>query len=123
MRFACLLDGVLSTLEDDIRKLRAMLAQPNYADPNAIIPASCKNNLSKPPLAAIWNTLGLFSSDIVTNYMNLDTGVEAFRANQILGAAWHIQELGRFAVIVSALRRMIGEQSKLAHDNIPTTEP
>ena len=117
-----LLDGVLSTLEDGIRSLQKTLAQPTYKLPNATIPASYKETLRKPPLATVWDRLGMFDPNAITNYMNLDAKVDLFRTDQIFAAAWNIEALAPLAVIVSTLRRMIGEESKLAHDVILATE-
>ena len=119
---ARLIEGVLGGLEDDIRSLEKIWHQPSYASKDATIPASHKALLRKPPLAVVWENLGRFSPDVISNYMNLDTKIEHFRGVQMFSAEWYIKELQVLTVIVNGLRELVGREVKLANDTLRKTE-
>jgi hypothetical protein len=111
-----LLSGVVRGMKDDSKRIRDLLQQPQYMVPNAIAPTDWRQSIAKPPLAVVWNSLGLCGREIIETYLVLDAKVEEFARRDVPAAKYMREQLAGFMGAIDILASELDAEAKRCLD-------
>src|SRR5215469_7804510 len=108
-----LLEGVLGGIADDIGRLKKLLDQPQFfGQPNAVAPSDWKDLIRKPPLAVVWDSIGLCGTEVINHYLLLHRTLDEFANRSNSGIDGMKNTLATLTNIIAVLRDELGETAK-----------
>src|ERR1700689_1215417 len=119
-----LIEGILSEIKDDIDRLSKLLDQPQYLDqPNAVAPSEWRALIHKPPLAVVWNNIGLCGIEVINKYLLLDRTLDEFANRNVNGVDYIKNSLATITNIVDFLRAELDQTGKCCSAVLADTPP
>lgn len=107
-----LLIGVVRRIRDDGKRLQGYLDLPQYSVANGIAPTNWRQLVAKPPLATVWNCLGLCNREAIELYLTLDARVEEFINSDAITVQSMRGQIGRFMGLIDALINELDDDAK-----------